>query len=75
VEETVIFCNKTYHRNYATISQKKIKNREFKSEEIYSVRFRWTPRNGNWQNKSDDIQECLMSDTLKKRITAGRLKR
>lgn len=68
------YVKKIYHRNYATIFQTQLKIANSRARNFYSVRVQWTSRNGNWQNRSGDIQECLMSDILEKRITAGRLK-
>lgn len=66
---------KICHRNYATVFQTRLKIVNTRARKIYSVRVQWIPRNGSWQNRSDDIQECPMSDILEKRITAGSLRR
>ena len=68
---TVKICQ----RNYATILQTQLKIVNSRARKFYSVRVQWTFRNGKWQIRSDDIQECVMSDILQKRIDVGRLKR
>lgn len=70
-----ILLKKNSHRNYATIFQTRSKMVNSRARNFYSVRVQWTFRNRNWQNRSDDIYECVMSDILEKRVAAGRLKR
>jgi len=75
VQETIIFCKKNQSQKLRNNFPNTIKIVNSKVRKFYPVRVQWTFRKGNWQNRSDDIQECLMSDILEKRNTAERSKR